>query len=54
MKKLIFALTLGTCFFLGTSVDTFAQQHGAGEVSRMVVLCGKTGQAVNADVVLNK
>jgi len=31
MKKLIFALTLGTFCFLGTSVPTFAQQHGAGE-----------------------
>ena len=26
----------------------------AGKVARMVVLCGKTGQTVNADVVLNK
>jgi membrane-associated protease RseP (regulator of RpoE activity) len=31
MKKLIVALTLGTFCFLGTSVATFAQQHGAGE-----------------------
>ena len=31
MKKLMFALTLSTFCFLGTSVVTFAQQHGAGE-----------------------
>jgi len=31
MKKLIFALTLGTFCFLGTSVATFAQERGVGE-----------------------
>ena len=31
MKKHIVALTLGMFCFLGTSVATFAQQHGAGE-----------------------
>jgi len=31
MKKLIFALTLGTFCFFGTNAATFAQQHGAQE-----------------------